>query len=389
MNYLSSSAVADKRVLVRVDFNVPMDGATIVDTTRIDVCLPTLIKLREDGNRVLVVTHLGRPKGQRVEALGLAPIASALSEKLGEKVHYEQSMTLSDVQRAMEEHPLVLMENIRFLPEEKQNDASFAEELAGLVDVYVNEAFSVSHREHASIVAVPRFVKETYAGIYFESEMKDISAIIHSKQHPMTMVLGGIKIDTKMGALRKLLVPSDNYLIGGGLGNTFLAAQGFEVGLSVAEHERLEQVRHMMLEMEFDEDELFLPEDVIVADSSDSLMHADIEPEAVTGDMYILDIGAATIEKFKKVIAISKTIIWNGPMGKFESPEYKRGTLEIAKAIAANKEAVTLVGGGDTIDALNQLGLGFDEFTHVSTAGGALLEYMEHETLPGINALSS
>ncbi len=390
MTSLFTESLRGKLVLVRVDWNVPMQSTgKVSDTTRIEVSLETLRHIREEGGMPVVLTHMGRPHGQVVSSLSTRQLIDVVKENFElEGRFFEDIPDRAELEQLIEDDGFdyVLLENMRFWKEEEANDELFAKKLAALGDVYVNEAFSVSHRKHASVYALPTHMKRTALGFYAASEVEHIRGAMETKRHPLVLILGGAKIDTKMGALKKLILPSDTYLLGGGLANTFLAAQGYEVGESLAETEKREEVRHMMLEMEFDEDELYLPSDVVVADEEDALTHVDIMLEGVTPTMHILDIGEQTRELYRELIAKAGTVIWNGPMGKYELSEYNEGTKAIAEALVASP-ATSLIGGGDTIDAVKRAGIPLEGFTHVSTAGGAMLEFMEHGSLPGLSVI--
>lgn len=393
MNSLSQISFKDKVALVRVDFNVPLNSkGKITDTTRIDLSLPTIKYIIEHGGTPLIITHLGRPEGKRVAEYALDAIAEYLEKTLEKEVLYVEDTDPELLEAALEnaktEDQVVLFENLRFFPGEENNDTDFAKFFAEFADVYVNEAFSASHRAHASIVGIPKLVKEKCAGLLFEKEMKAIHQIMQKDVHPMTLILGGAKIDTKAGLIKRFIGKCDNFLIGGALANTFLEASGYEIGLSKSEHDKVDLAQDTMLSIEKEKEKIYIPVDAIVCDEANENAYcADLRVESVGSKMKILDIGKETTAQFIDVIHQSKTIIWNGPMGLFEIKKFAGATKLIAEAIAKKKDALTLIGGGDTVDALTTLKIDFKEFTYVSTSGGAMIEYVEKGSLPGIKAL--
>jgi phosphoglycerate kinase len=367
--------VDGKRVLVRADLNVPLDGNRITDDSRIRAALPTIRYLREHGASVVVCSHLGRPKGEVVPALSLRPVAGRMAELLGEPVAF-----------AEEDGPVRLLENLRFDPRESANDPAMAAELAALADLYVNDAFGSAHRAHASTEAVARLLPSA-AGLLLEAELTAFHRILDDPEHPLVVVLGGAKVADKIGVIDRFTQLADAILVGGAMAYTFLAAQGHAVGESKHEDEEGQATaRRAMADAAERGCELLLPADVVVADrfaadARTQTVPADAIPEGWTG----LDIGPATVAAYTERLAAARTAFWNGPMGVFELEPFARGTIAIAEAVAAS-DAVSVVGGGDSVAAVNMAGVA-DGITHVSTGGGAALELVEGRTLPGVAAL--
>ncbi|MFN7160452.1 MAG: phosphoglycerate kinase [Candidatus Gracilibacteria bacterium] len=393
MNSLSQINFKDKVALIRVDFNVSLTSkGKVADSTRIDLSLPTINYIIEHGGTPVIITHFGRPGGKRTKEDALDAIADYLEKSLEKEVLYvedtDPELLEAAIENAKTEGQIVLFENLRFFPGEEKNDPDFAKFFAEFADVYVNEAFSASHRAHASIVGIPKLVNETCIGLLFAKEIKAIKSVIDKNKTPMTLILGGAKIDTKAGLIKRFIGKCDNFLIGGALANTFLEASGYDIGLSKSEKDKVELAQETMLAIEKEKEKILIPVDAIVCDEAhENAFCADLKVDSIEGNMKILDIGKETVEQFINVINQSKTIIWNGPVGYFEIKKFAGATKLIAEAIAKRKDAQTLIGGGDTVDALKKLGIDFSEFTHVSTAGGAMIEYVEKGTLPGIAAL--
>lgn len=381
--------VDSKKVLIRVDFNVPLEDGTVADETRIKATLPTLQHLIDNRAKIIIVTHLGRPEGKVVDELRLDPVAKKLSELLGKEVKKLDDCVGSDVEAAIEElQPghLVLLENVRFHAEETDNSQDFAQKLADLAELMVIDSFGTAHRAHASTYGAAKLLP-AYGGLLIEKEIEALSHVMHNVERPLTIIMGGAKIDTKIGIMKKFVSQADHFLVGGGLANTFLAAEGFDIGESLYQEDKKEVAQEILLAAEALDDQFHIPSDVVVADEAkEDAEKLDIPAEDVMGNMKILDIGVNTIKKYEEVIAKSKTIVWNGPMGLFEMDAFSRGTRHIAIAVS-NAEAKTIIGGGDTIDAIKDFGIDLEKYDHVSTGGGAMLQFLEGEELPGIEVI--
>jgi len=378
--------VAGKRVLVRADFNVPLDEAgQITDDRRIQAVLPTLRYLREQGARVILCSHLGRPKGKVVEGLRLTPVAKRLSKLLGTEVVKTDDCIGCDVERvvaAMKPGDVVLLENLRFHAEERANDRDFAEQLAALADIYVNDAFGTAHRAHASTEGVTHFLPAV-AGFLMEREITFLGQALAEPTRPFVAILGGAKVSGKIGVIENLLPKVDQLIVGGGMANTFFKAQGHEVGASLLEDDKVDLAKDLLKRAA---DKLSLPVDVVVADAfAADAKHKTVPVDKVPADWRILDIGPESVKQFIKILKKAKTVVWNGPMGVFEFPAFAVGTVAIAQALAET-EATTIIGGGDSAAAVEQAGLS-DQMTHISTGGGASLEFLEGKGLPGVDAL--
>ncbi|MCL6599299.1 MAG: phosphoglycerate kinase [Alicyclobacillus macrosporangiidus] len=378
-----------RRALVRVDFNVPMQDGRITDDTRMRAALPTLLYLLERGAAVILMSHLGRPKGQRVEKYSLEPVAGHLRVLLpGVQIRFASDCVGDEAEQAargLAPGEVLVLENLRFHPEEEKNDPAFAEALARLGDVYVNDAFGAAHRAHASTAGVARYLPAV-AGLLMEREIDVMGRALERPERPFTAIIGGAKVSDKIGVIENLLPKVDHLLIGGGMANTFLAVQGHDMGKSLVETEALDTARRLLQAAADRGAQLLLPLDLVVADrfAPDAERRVCAAGE-VPPDGMALDIGPETTAKYQEVIRQAKTVIWNGPMGVFEMPAFARGTLAIAEAMA-QVQGVTIVGGGDSVAAVEQAGLA-DRMTHVSTGGGASLEFLEGKTLPGVAAL--
>lgn len=381
--------VEGKRVLVRVDFNVEMGNGRISDDSRIRGALPTIEYLRESGAVVILCSHLGRPGGKVVEDMRLAPVGARLSELLGAEVTCVAECVGPEVEAAVAAAgpgDVLLLENLRFHPEEEKNDPDFAQALASLAEVFVEDGFGVSHRAHASTEGVTRFLPSV-AGFLVEAELAALGGLLESPARPLVAVLGGAKVSDKMGVLENFIERVDSILIGGGMAATFLKARGLPVGASLVEDDRLDLAREVMARAERGGVTLVIPSDVVVADafSADAQCRT-VDVEDVPDGWYIMDIGHKTLDTFRAEAANGKTILWNGPMGVFEMPAFSRGTREFAAALGSLDGVTTVLGGGSTAEVVHELGI-TDRITHVSTGGGASLEFLEGRTLPGVAAL--
>jgi len=383
---LDSLDVSGKRVLVRVDFNVPLDGTTITDDTRIQAALPTINTLLDRNAAVILVSHLGRPKGKVVPEFSLAPVAKRLSELLGKDVRFASDVvgpSAQEISQSIQPGEVALLENVRFEPGEERNDDDLATALAELADVYVNDAFGAAHRAHASTEGVAHKLPHA-AGLLMERELSALSRALDDPGRPLVVILGGAKISDKIGVIRKFLDTADAILVGGGIANTLVAAQGKEMGKSLVETGSLDVARQILDDAKTSKCDLVIPTDFVVASSPDDAANAETVTE-VAPDKAALDIGPESIAAFSDWIAKAKTIVWNGPMGLFEVSPFDAGTRAIAAAVAAS-DGYSIVGGGDSVAAVHQAGLA-DHMDHVSTGGGASLEFLEGKTLPGVAAL--
>lgn len=380
--------VAGKRVLVRVDYNVPMDAGRILDDSRIRATLPTIDYLRDQHAKIILMSHLGRPKG-RDERLSLRPVAQRLREVAEVTVQLTDCCIGPDVQRAahsLNEGELLLLENLRFHTEEEANDSEYAKALASLGEVYVNDAFGTAHRAHASTEGVARLLPAV-AGFLMEKEIEFLSRAVENPERPYAAIIGGAKISTKMAILQSLFSKVDKLLIGGGMANTFLKAEGFDVGESLVEDDYLEQAREVMRQADERGVKLLLPADVIVAErfAPDSPAKR-VSVKDVPEGWRIMDVGETTIDVFARVLQDCKMVVWNGPMGVIEMPPFAHGSHRLAGVIANLRDATTIIGGGETAAVVEQVGLA-TRFSHVSTGGGAALEFLEGKELPGVAAL--
>jgi phosphoglycerate kinase len=380
--------VARKRVLVRADFNVPLDHGEITDDTRIRATLPTIERLRERGARIILMSHLGRPKGQVREELRLAPVAKALSDLLGVPVNYVPDIVGFDVDEelaGLSMGDVALIENVRFDPREEKNDPEFAKELASLGDCFVNDAFGAAHRAHASTVGVTEYLPSA-AGLLLQREVDALSHVLNDAERPFALILGGAKVSDKIGVIDNLLERVDSVLVGGGMANTFLKAKGIDVGKSLVEEDNVEVAADVLMRAGEQSVAMLLPADAIVADHmSEDADASTVIVERVGSDQAIYDIGPESVKRFAGALKPARTIVWNGPMGVFEIAKFSTGTRGVADAVAAS-DGFTLVGGGDSVAAVEQLGVA-DRISHISTGGGASLEFLEGKSLPGIAAL--
>ena len=382
-----SADVGGKHVLVRVDFNVPLENGHVTDDTRIRAALPTIEWLVEHDARVILASHLGRPGGKVADDLRMDPVGERLAELLDRPVQVMSTITGPDVVEAvdqMADGDIILLENLRFDPGEEANDASFCAELSDLADLYVNDAFGAAHRAHASTVGVANDLP-AYMGLLLEHEIETLSRLLESPEHPFVAVIGGAKVSDKIGILGHLLDRVDTILIGGGMANTFLKAQGHEIGNSLVEEDQLDTARQLLTDAEEKKVKVVLPVDVVIADSPDDERGQNVDIDDVPADTMILDIGSQTRGAFFREIREAKTVFWNGPLGVAERPPFALGTRRVAEAVATS-DAYSVVGGGDSIAALEQIGLA-SQIDHVSTGGGASLEFLEGKALPGIAAI--
>lgn len=382
---VSDIDVKNKRVLVRVDFNVPIHEGTVTDDTRIRAALPTIEYLVKHDARVILCSHLGRPKGNPSPEYSLRPVAIRLSELMGKQVAFAEDCigpVAEDNVKILKPGEILLLENTRFHAGEKKNDPEMAKKLASLADIFVMDAFGSAHRAHASTVGVANYIPAV-AGFLMEKEIKYLGQAIENPKRPFVAILGGAKISDKIGVILNLLDKADSILIGGGMANTFFKAQGYPVGDSLIEEDALETAREILAQSG---SKLRLPIDVVIADAFDNDANREIVPVGpISAGWRILDIGPETVASYREVILRAGTVVWNGPMGVFEFANFAQGTFGVAKAVAESK-AVTIVGGGDSVAAINKAGLQ-DRITHISTGGGASLEMLEGKTLPGVAAL--
>ncbi|MCH8052302.1 MAG: phosphoglycerate kinase [Chloroflexi bacterium] len=383
--------VAGKRVLMRVDYNVPLEAASgrILDDRRIKATLPTLDYLRLEGARVVLVSHLGRPQGERDPRLSLAPVAERLSELMGEPVQTVDDCIGSEVQEAvagLADGQVLMLENVRFHAEEEANEAEFAKALASLGDVYVNDAFGTAHRAHASTEGVAR-LRPAVAGLLMESEINFLSRAVEDPERPYAAIIGGAKVSSKMGVLEALLERVDKLMLGGGMANTFLKAEGFDVAESLVEDDYIAGAKRIEEKAAERGVRLLLPADVIVAERFEADSPARrVSVKDVPAGWRIMDVGETTIDVYARALADCKTVVWNGPMGVAEMPSFAHGSHRLAGVLAKLGEATTIIGGGETAAVVESLGMA-EEFSHVSTGGGASLEFLEGRELPGVAAL--
>jgi phosphoglycerate kinase len=388
---LSASDLSGKRVLVRADFNVPLDGGNITDDTRIRAALPTIQDLTAKGAKVILCSHFGRPKGV-TEKLRLTPVAQRLSELLGKEVKKTDDCIGDEVAAAvaaMQDGDVILLENVRFYPEEEANDPEFAKKLASVADLYVNDAFGTAHRAHASTEGVTKYLSPSVAGFLIEKELQYLGSAIDNPQRPLAAIIGGSKVSSKIGVIEKLLEKCDKLLLGGGMVFTFYKARGLSVGKSLVEDDKLELAKSLEAKAKERGVAFLLPTDVVVADkfAADANTQT-VSVESIPEGWMGLDIGPDSVKTFQDALADCKTVIWNGPMGVFEMEKFAAGTEGIARSLAGLTKTgtSTIIGGGDSVAAVEQLNLG-EQMSHISTGGGASLELLEGKNLPGIAAL--
>ena len=403
MGYLDKKTVDDinvagKKVLVRCDFNVPLKNGVITDENRIVAALPTIKKLIGDGGKVVLCSHLGKPKGEPKPELSLAPVAKRLSELLGKEVVFAADDEVVGTNAkaavaAMKDGDVVLLQNTRYRKEETKNDEAFSRELAALVDgeVFVNDAFGAAHRAHCSTVGVASFVKEAAVGYLMGKELKYLGDAVENPARPFVTILGGAKVADKLNVIENLLNKADTLIIGGGMAYTFLAAKGYGVGKSLLDEEKISYCKDMLKKAEEKGVKILLPVDCVVGKAFPDPIDGEIEVAVVDADKIPademgLDIGPKTAELFANEVKSAKTVVWNGPMGVFENPTLAKGPIAVAKSLAET-DAITIIGGGDSAAAVNTLGFG-DKMTHISTGGGASLEFLEGKELPGITCVN-
>ena len=386
--------VKGQKVLVRCDFNVPLKEGKITDENRLVAALPTIKKLVADGGKVILCSHLGKPKGEPKPELSLAPVAVRLSELLGQEVKFVASPVVVDdsvkaAVEAMNDGEIVLLENTRYRAEETKNGETFSKDLASLADVFVNDAFGTAHRAHCSNVGVTEFIDTCAVGYLMQKEIDFLGNAVETPVRPFVAILGGAKVADKLNVISNLLEKCDTLIIGGGMAYTFLKAKGLEVGASLVDDTKLDYCKEMLAKAESLGKQLLLPVDTAIAKSFPNPIDAEIDVDyvdcdAIPADVLGLDIGPKTAEIYAEAAKTAKTVVWNGPMGVFENPVLAKGTIAVAKALAET-DATTIIGGGDSAAAVNQLGFG-DKMSHISTGGGASLEFLEGKELPGVAA---
>lgn len=385
---LDSLDLAGRTVFVRVDFNVPLDGTTITDDTRIRAAIPTLNFIRERGGRVLLASHLGRPKGKVKPALSLEPTALRLAELMNVEVLLADSCIGDSARKVvtdLRDNQVAMLENLRFHAEEEDDDEGFARELMKLAEVYVNDAFGCSHRAHASVHALPRLVQQKAAGLLVQKEVATLERLRSGAESPYVAMLGGAKVSDKIEVIEALLERVDELLIGGAMANTFLAAQGLNVGKSRIEEDKFPLARTLIQKAREKNVALHLPVDVVVAEALEAKSGRATDTNAIRPEEMALDIGPRTVRAFGERLRRAKSVFWNGPMGLFENPGFAEGTFGVARAMAESS-GFTVVGGGDSVAAVHQAGLA-ERYAHVSTGGGASLELLEGKKLPGVEVL--
>ncbi|EJE7234725.1 phosphoglycerate kinase [Clostridium sporogenes] len=396
MNYNKKSIedidVKGKKVLVRCDFNVPLNEGKITDENRLVGALPTIKYLMEKGAKIILCSHMGKPKGEPKKELSLLPVAKRLSEMLNKEVIFADDDNVvgenaKEAVKDMKDGDVVLLQNTRYRKEETKNEEVFSKELASLADLFVNDAFGTAHRAHCSTVGVTNYLEEAACGYLIQKELKFLGNAVEKPERPFVAILGGAKVSDKINVINNLLDKVDTLIIGGGMGYTFLKSQGYTVGDSLLEEDKVEYAKEMINKAKEKGANLLLPVDITIADRFDKDAKPIITEDQNVGEGYMgLDIGPKTAKMYSDAIKTAKTVIWNGPMGVFEFKNFANGTIEVAKAMA-DSDAVTIIGGGDSAAAVNILGFG-DKMTHISTGGGASLEFLEGKELPGIAALN-
>ncbi len=383
-----------KIVLTRVDFNVPLENGKVADDTRISAAIPTIQKIITSGAKAVLMSHLGRPKGENKPDLTLKPVAERLSQLMGRKVHFSNDCVGKAAKKSIAKLPegeIILLENLRFHKEEEKNDPGFARSLAKLGDVYINDAFGTAHRAHASTEGITRFIEPSAAGYLMKKELDYLGIALEDPARPFVAILGGAKISGKIDVISNLLDKVDDLLIGGGMAFTFFKARGYEIGNSLLEEDKISEANNIMMLAEHRKVNFILPIDIVVTpdlDADPPLMET-VVAAGMGKDMIGVDIGPRTVERFKSIIQSTGTVFWNGPMGIFEKEPFATGTFELARTLAeaTDKGCISIVGGGDSAAAVSRAGLS-ERMSHVSTGGGASLEFLEGKTLPGVAALT-
>ena len=386
---IESVDLAGRRLFLRADLNAPLDGGAVSDDTRLTAVLPTIRHALEHGASVVLASHLGRPKGGPDPKYSLAPVATRLAALLDRPIPLAPDCVgpeTENLARALKPGEILLLENLRFHPEEEANDDDFARRLAALADVYVNDAFAAAHRAHASIAAITRHLKPAAAGLLMRRELEALGRILEAPERPLAALLGGAKVSDKIALVESLLSKVDALLIGGGMAFTFLRALGHDVGKSLVEPDRIEMARSALETARRRGVQIVLPVDAVVAPGLDSPSGRAVSIREIPANQMGLDLGPASVEQFGTTLRAAKTIVWNGPMGVFEKPPFAAGTVGVARAVVGGS-AFSVIGGGDTIAAVNQAGIA-DRIGYISTAGGAFLEFLEGRALPGVEALT-